>query len=174
MVTNPLIAKLQKKKIEIDPDIGDWFRQYRESYNWPSGTSRSDSEQAIIQLQSSIQSSIIGRDEQKFFTSLVEIHRWKTNNQTDITIDYRKTLDLKGREYLGKILDLAPFDTIEKLLGLIRMLKIPNCNLPICSAIASFIYKRQDVPIIDRFVAQFFSRKFKVNNIDEDTARVLQ
>mgnify|MGYP007068282961 CR=1 FL=1 len=82
MVINPLITKLLNKKLEIDPPIGEWFRSYRESYNWPPGTGRKESELIIRELQSSIQSAIIGRDEQKFTTSLEELqksHRTKRN-----------------------------------------------------------------------------------------------
>jgi hypothetical protein len=125
-------------------------------------------------LQSSIQSSIIGRNEEKFAASLEEIHRWKNDNQRDISCKYRKNLDNMGSKYVADILGLAPFDNTENLSSLISKLKISECNLPTCSAIASFMYNRQDVPIIDRFVAQFFARKFQGDNVDEVTARVLQ
>jgi len=39
---------------------------------------------------------------------------------------------------------------------------------------ASFIYNRQNVPILDRFLAQFFARKFSLNNVDDDTAQVIK
>jgi len=174
MAINPLIANLQKNKLEIDPSIGKWFRFYRESYDWPSGTGRKESELKIRDLQSSIQLAIIDRNNQNFAVSLEEIHRWKNGNQRDISCKYRKNLDMKGSKYISDILGLAPFDNTENLSNLIRKLKISGCNLPTCSAIASFIYNRKDVPIIDRFIAQFFARKFQKDTVDEETARILQ
>ncbi len=39
---------------------------------------------------------------------------------------------------------------------------------------ASFIYNRHNEPILDRFLAQFFARKFKVDRIDDDKDHVLK
>jgi hypothetical protein len=158
----------------IYPSLGKWFKTYRESYEWPPGTGRIQSEQIISNLLSKVSSSIIERDNRKFALSLVEIHRWKTKNRQNTTTIYSETLDSHGDQYLTDLFNLGPFDTSEKLSVLIKKLKIYNCNLPVCSAMASFIYNRQSVPILDRFLAQFFSREFKVNDIDGETAQVLK
>jgi hypothetical protein len=159
---------------EIDPIVGTWYKKYRESYEWPPCTGRRQSEHIILNLHSEVSSSIIERNEKKFASSLIEIHRWKTKNQRGITSEYQKILNSKGAEYFTDIFNLGPFDTYEKLSFLIKKLKIYNCNLPVCSAMASFIYNRQNVPILDRFLAQFFAREFEINNVDDETAQVLR
>jgi len=177
MSTNPEIeenASQEVKDAEIDPAVGAWFKKYRESYEWPRGTGRKKSERIIFALLSSVLSAISERQEKALAASLVEIHRWKTNNRSGITTEYQKIINSKKVEYFIEILNLSPFDTPEKLLVLIRKLKIPNCNLPVCSAMASFIYNRRNVPILDRFVAQFFVREFDIDEFDEDTKLVLQ
>jgi hypothetical protein len=159
---------------EIDPAIGTWFKKYRESYEWPLGTGRSRSEQVISNLQSSACSSILERDVQKLASSLIAIHRWKTQNRQDQTSKYCKTLESLGEPYLKKIIDLGPFTFTNNLELLIYKLKVRNCNLPVCTAAASFLFNRQSVPILDKFLSQFFTRQFKVNLVDKETLAVLQ
>jgi len=164
----------EKDDGKINSAIAGWFQKYRESYEWPPGTGRVGSEQIIQYLQSSVHSSINDRHEQKFAISLVEIHRWKTKNRQNRSLEYGKTLDALGSEYLTEIFNFSPFESIERLSFLIRKLKVFNCNLPICSAIASFLYNRKDVPILDRFVAQLITRDFRTAIVDGETVKVLQ
>jgi hypothetical protein len=74
---------------------------------------------------------------------------------------------------LDNLLELRPFDGTRKLGVLINHLKVQNCNLPVCAAIASFLYRRQYVPILDKFLAQFFAREFKTQLVDQQTGQVL-
>ena len=156
----------------IDPSIEKWFKMYRESYEWPPCTGRKESEQIISKLQSSASSAINENQAGKLKTSLTDIYQWKTKNRR--TLDYRKTLDSLGEDYLHKIISLGPFNNTEKLESLINTLHVEYCNLPACSAIASFLFNRQDVPIFDRFLVLFFARKFKDNLVDEETTQVLR
>jgi len=159
---------------KISPSVGKWFRTYRELYEWPPGTSRLKSEQEISNLKSSACLAINERQEEALLSSLINIHRWKTQNRQDQTSKYCKTLESLGKNYLTKIVDFGPFTSTNNLELLIKTLKVRNCNLPVCTATASFLFKRQNVPILDRFLSQFFARKFKFNMVDEETARVLQ
>lgn len=177
MSINPVINKntsQERDDVEINPAIGAWFKKYRESYEWPHRTGRKESEKIIQTLNSSVQLAISQRQEKVIAASLVDIHRWKTNNRSGITTEYQKSLNSKKAEYFIEIFNLSPFDTNEKLGILIGKLKIPNCNLPVCSAMASYIYNRKNVPILDRFVAQFFLKDFDVGDVDEDIKLVLQ
>jgi hypothetical protein len=71
------------------------------------------------------------------------------------------------------LLWFGPFVNTQNLGILIEHLKVRNCNLPVCTAIASFLYGRQNVPILDKFLSQFFARKFKLNPVDGQTSQVL-
>jgi hypothetical protein len=157
----------------IDPAIGAWFKKYRESYEWPRGDRRERSEQKIFNLHSSVRIAISDKDVKALAESLIAIHRWKTNNRSNTTAKYNQSLSSKKAEYFIRIFNLGPFDTTEKILPLIRKLNIPYCNLPVCSAMASFIYYRKYAPIIDRFGAQFFAKEVRVEK-DDETSRVLQ
>lgn len=164
----------ERDSSRIDPAIGAWFKKYRESYEWPPGSGRARSEQVILNLQSSVYSSIIDRDVQKLALSLAEIHRWKTQNRQDQTSKYCEALKSLRENYLEKIINLGPFTSTNNLEHLIRTLKVRNCNLPVCTATASFLFNRQAVPILDKFVSQFFTRQFKTNLVDKETAEVLR
>jgi hypothetical protein len=108
-----------------------------------------------------------------FHSSLVEIHRWKTQTRQGQTSKYCRTLESLGMDYLDKLLGLGSFVNTQNLGILIEHLKVRNCNLPVCTAIASFLYGRQNVPILDKFLSQFFARKFRLNSIDGQTSQVL-
>jgi len=176
MVLNRAIGNniSERDSARIGPTIGAWFKRYRESYEWPPGSGRERSEQVIVNLQSSVYSSIIDRDTQKLALSLVQIHRWKTQNRQDQTSKYYETLKSLGDNYLEKIINLGPFTSTNNLEHLIRTLKVRNCNLPVCTATASFLFNRQIVPILDKFVSQFFTKQFKINLVDKEMAEVLQ
>jgi len=66
------------------------------------------------------------------------------------------------------------FKGTEHLHDVIEHLRQEYCNLPICTAIASFLYARQQVPIIDKFLSQFFAKRFKVQDVDGQTGKVLK
>lgn len=106
-------------------------------------------------------------------SSLVEIHRWKTQNRQGQTSKYCSTLDSLGTEYLDRLLGLSPFVNTQNLEILIKNLKVKYCNLPVCTAIASFLYRRQNVPILDKFLSQFFARKLRLNSYDAQTREIL-
>lgn len=159
---------------KIDPIIGAWFKKYRELYEWPPGTGRKKSEQKISDLLYSVFLSIHENNAGKFASSLVEIHLWKTKNRGNQSLRYCKNLHFLGEGYLHEIIELGPFDKTKKMEALINKLNVENCNLPICSAMASFIFCRKNVPILDRFLAQFFARKFDVDKVDDKTAHVLE
>jgi hypothetical protein len=153
--------------------ISKWFKTNRESYEWPPKTCRQKSEEIINSLCSKVCDAVRGKKLDELRSVLIEIHRWKTNNRQKQTQKYSATLKSKCSSYFEKLIQMAPFEDISKLRDLIMHLKVTNCNLPVCSAIASFFYCRKKVPIIDRFLAQFFSRKFKLNLINEDTSQVI-
>ena len=150
-----------------ESSIGKWFKIYRESYKWPFCSERDESEKRISKLQFFVNSAISEKKEDKLKISLLDICEWKTNNR--VTSDYHKTLDDLGEAYLNILISLSPFNNTEKLENLINTLHVENCNLPLCSAIASFLFNRQNVPIIDRYLALFFAREFKINSVDKET-----
>jgi len=104
---------------------------------------------------------------------LVEIHQWKTGGQHGTTNKYCSALESKGSDYLDKLMGYHPFVNINNLEATIRYLKISNCNLPACTAIASFLYCRRDVPIFDKYLAKFFAHKFSIPENDKSINQVL-
>ena len=68
---------------------------------------------------------------------------------------------------------MGPFDNTKKLKDLINKLHIDDCNLPECSAIASFLFNRREVPIFDRYISLFFARDFNDKLVKDDTTQVL-
>lgn len=157
----------------IREEIGKWFKTYRESYEWPKGSGRRISEEEINSLCLGILNAVRDKDFGRLRSFLIGIHRWKTNNRQGVSNRYENGLKLKGDNYLEELIKMAPFEDIQKLKGLITHLKIPYCNLPVCSAIASFLYGRNKVPIIDKFVGRFFSKKFNFRSIDKETKQVV-
>lgn len=158
---------------EISREIGGWFKAYRELYEWPPGVGRRASEENITRLHADAHVAIAEGHRDVLHSSLVEIHRWKTRNRQGQTSQYCRTLECLGIDYLDRLLGLGPFVNTQNLEILIEHLKVRNCNLPICTAIASFLYGRQNVPILDKFLSQFFARKFRLNSIDGQTSQVL-
>jgi len=128
------------------------------------------SENEIASLLTMIQKAIEDQDYDSFKDALKRIHYWKTRNRQGQTSKYYSCLN---HEYVGKLLDYRDFN-IKDLREVITMLKVEHCNLPICSAIASFLYGRNKIPIIDKFIAQFFARQFRIQNVDEQTKEVLE
>jgi len=158
----------------INPEIGKWFKTYRELYEWPPGKGRRDSEEHIACLYADAHVAIEQGRKGSLHSSLVEIHRWKTQNRQGQTSKYCSTLESLGTDYLDRLLELGPFANTKNLGILIEHLKVRNCNLPVCTAIASFLYRRQNVPILDKFLSQFFARKLRPNSYDVQTSEVLR
>lgn len=159
--------------IGINSEVGGWFKAYRESYEWPLGNGRRASEEHINRMHGDVRIAVEKEDKDLLHTSFINIHRWKTSNRQDQTSKYCKTLDKLGINYLKTLLEFSPFADTQKLGILIEYLKVRNCNLPICTAIASFLYDRKNVPILDKFLSQFFARKFNLRSIDEQTSKVI-
>ena len=153
--------------------VGYWFTLYREKYRWPKGSSRKESEQRVDKFQKAARSVLDNEDTNALKDALIDIHQWKTNNRGGTTEEYRKSLDERGSGYLKQLLSSSTFKDTNNLDEVLRKLKIDESNLPVCTAIASFMYDRKDVPIIDRFLAQFFAREFKVSATDSETKEVL-
>lgn len=176
--------------------IGNWFKENRENYQWPEGVDRLNSEYGINVLASEVKAALDSNDVKALQDSLVSIHLWKTNNilgQTDKYQEYLESLGMiaSKREikrkiqetgntpkqmqwiYTEKLLKKSSFNGIDRLEEVIRYLKVRHCNLPACSAIASFLYGRLDVPVVDRFIAQFFAKEIHKNDISAGTHEVL-
>lgn len=164
----------------LSVDSKRFFKFWREQYEWPGGFGRRTSEEKIFELLNETLSAISSGENRRIKNLLIEIHRWKTNNQKRISDRYQKVLmdDTKVVSFLQsklplKSLTLSP----EFFKELLDTLKIKYCNLPICSAQASFLLNRE-LPVLDRFVAQFFSltvsegvlnyNQFDMNNVLRD------
>ncbi len=154
--------------------IGNWFKENREKYQWPEGASRYNSERKINMLAEEVRIALGNGDVNVLRDTLVSIHRWKTNNLLGGTNKYLKAMEKRNyRDYCSGLLNFGPFANTLHLDDVIKYLKIPHCNLPVCSAVASFLYDRKDVPIADRFVAQFFTKEIHRNEVSPDTLEVL-
>ena len=155
----------------VTAEIGSWFKENREQYRWPERYSRDQSERKINTLAAKVKKALQDCDANALYDSLICVHRWKSERTTT---RYEKALKEKGRAYLDKLLNLSDFTGTNDLEAVVGHLKIPYCNLPVCSAIASFLYGRKDVPIVDRFVAQFFTGEIHRNMADIETRAVLR
>lgn len=143
-----------------------FYKYWREHYKWPPFSTREESENRIAQLLNQANNAL-----QDLATTgkplLRNIHQWKTQNQRGITDRYSHVLD-ENSNLIPDLQELFPAPTsltsrfIKKLLD---TLKIRNCNLPICSAQASFLCHRA-IPVLDRFVAQFFSKTLSPTILD--------
>ena len=147
------------KKSDLTEDSKRFFRFWREQYEWPIGIGRKTSEEKIFELLNKTKNVILGGKSGSIQKLLVEIHQWKTNNQRGISKKYGEVLakDTKVAPFLQSNFPLQSSTLSPTFFRkLLDTLKIRNCNLPICSAQASFLLNRK-LPILDRFVAQFFS-----------------
>lgn len=159
----------------VDREIGSWFQVNRESYEWPKCSGRVQSERTIDSMELRVRRAIREHNYESLHNLLVEIHRWKTGNQRGLSTKYCGTLSSLGRSYMEELLQLGQgFKGTEHLHDVIEHLRQEYCNLPICTAIASFLYARQQVPIIDKFLSQFFAKRFKVQYVDGQTGKVLK
>lgn len=151
--------------------VGDWFRRHREQYRWPETTTREQSEKRINELAELVKSGLLDRDADALKDALVKIHRWKSRRTAN---RYEKSLANFDSEYFKQLLVVSACNDTGDLEQVIRHLKKTDyCNLPVCTAIASFLYGRQNVPIIDNYVAQFFARRFNVHRYDDEMSAVL-
>lgn len=156
------------KKTHLTEDSKRFFRFWREHYEWPFGIGRKRSEEKIFELLNNTKNAIlsgVGAHVQKL---LVEIHRWKTNNQRGISERYEKVLtnDTKVVPFLQSKFPLKSRKISPTFFKeLLDTLKIRNCNLPVCSAQASFLLNRK-LPVLDRFIAQFFSLTMSQHILD--------
>jgi len=159
----------------VSKEVGSWFQANRESYEWPERSGRIQSERTIDDVELRVQKAIRDHNHESLHNLLVEIHRWKTGNHHGLTTKYCKTLSSLGRTYIEELLELGQgFKDTEQLQHVIEHLRQKYCNLPICTAIASFLYARQQAPIIDKFLSQFFAKRFKVQGVDGQTGKVLK
>ena len=157
----------------VPATVGGWFRRYREQYRWPETSARERSEKRISELAAATRSALDNEDSRALKGALIEIHRWKTSNIFGTTDKYIKTLEGSGADYLKQLLGMSTFRDTDELEKVLRHLKIDESNLPVCTAIASFLYGRKEVPIIDNYVAQFFARRFNINRYDADMQEIL-
>ena len=158
----------------IPGEVGKWFRQNRESYIWPDGRTRQQSEKLIDSLSDEMRVALASGETEALKQSLINIHNWKNNNRMGVTNRYRRELESKGRTYLEELLNTSTLDDTDNLEGVIRHLKIRECNLPTCTAIASFLYGRMSVPIVDTLVAQFLAGKFSRFDLVSDTVSAIR
>jgi hypothetical protein len=144
----------------IDRRVADFFQYWREQYRWPLRRSRVKTEKKIQEFTQNVRAAVVSGKVQRLVSTLMQVHRWKTRNQAGITDKYARQLDKEPRRVreLQKLLPInieTPNGILKKALDLLRF---PDCNLPVCTAQLSFLSDRV-FPILDRFLAQFCSRK---------------
>jgi hypothetical protein len=144
----------------IDRRVADFFQYWREQYQWPLRRTRIKTEQKIQEFKENAVAVVASGKEERLASILVQIHRWKTRNQAKITDRYAKQL-IKEPKRVREIKKLLPI-TLETpniiLKKALDLMRYPDCNLPVCTAQLSFLSGRV-FPILDRFLAQFFSQK---------------
>ncbi len=157
----------------VTAEIDNWFKENRRNYRWPLRCTTEHSENEINRLAAKVRKALQSHDFDDLCNALVDVYLWKSGRGTDT---YRKNLKSCGIDYLQELLKMRPLIGTRKLESVIRHLeKVKGCNLPVASAMASFLYGREDIPVIDYYVGQFFSRKFNRGDFDTDgTDRVLQ
>jgi hypothetical protein len=135
-----------------------FYEYWREKYQWPRNETRQRSEGKIAELLSETEFALhnlgsLGKP------LLEKIHRWKTQNRGKISDKYASILH-NDTELIANLQKMFPVSrplSLGFVKDLVDVLRIECANLPVCSAQASFLCKRA-VPILDRFVAQFFSK----------------
>ncbi|MFX1563221.1 MAG: hypothetical protein ACFFDP_07930 [Promethearchaeota archaeon] len=144
----------------IDRRVADFFQFWREQYRWPLRRSRVETEKRILKFAENAKAAVASGKVEKLTSILLQIHRWKTRNQAGITDKYARQLD-KEPKRIRELQKLLPI-TIETQDAILKkaldLMRFPDCNLPVCTAQLSFLSERV-FPILDRFLAQFFSRK---------------
>jgi len=146
--------------IMIDRRVADFFQFWREQYRWPLGCSRVKTEKKIFEFAENARAAVSSGKVERLTSTLMQIHRWKTRNQAGITDKYARQLDKEPKRVreLQKLLPITKETPNMVLKNVLDLMRFPDCNLPVCTAQLSFLSGRV-FPILDRFLAQFFSRK---------------
>ena len=144
----------------IDRRVADFFQYWREHYQWPLRRTRVKTEFKIQEFAENASKAVASGKEERLSSTLMQIHRWKTRNQAKITDRYARQLqkDPKRVRDLQKLLPITTDSSDAALKKALDLLRFPDCNLPVCTAQLSFLSGRV-FPILDRFLAQFFSRR---------------
>ena len=158
----------------IADEVGKWFKRNRETYSWPDGRSRQQSEELIAELAAQTRDALDSGDSASLRQALIDVHAWKNFNMRGIINRYRRTLTRKGDAYVEYLRSLSSFTGADNLEAVVRSLMIPNCGLTECASIASFLYGRDATPVLDRFVAQFFNRSFSRYDLDDETKAAIE
>ncbi|MDH5694911.1 MAG: hypothetical protein OEZ47_17575 [Gammaproteobacteria bacterium] len=144
-----------------------FYKYWRENYRWPLNNTPQSSEERIAGLLS--ETRIALRNLNSLGKPLLQkIHFWKTQNRGRTTDKYAQILDNNTKiiPNLQKLLfSVSKPTSLQFIEELISVLRIKYANLPVCSAQISFLCNRT-VPILDRFVAQFFSRTVSPRILD--------
>jgi len=144
----------------IDRRVGDFFQYWREEYRWPLRRSRVNTEKKIQEFRKNARAAVTSGKEERLRSTLIQVHRWKTRNHGRITDQYVRQLDKEPKRVreLQKLLPITIESSTSVLKKALDLLRFPDCNLPVCTAQLSFLSGRK-FPILDRFLAQFFSQK---------------
>ena len=158
----------------IPDEVGKWFERNRESYSWPDGKTRQQSDELIASLADSARSALDSGDAASLRQALIDVHGWKNFNMRGVINRYRRTLQTKGDSYIEDLRSLSAFTGADNLEAVIRHLLIPNCRLSDCASMASFLYGRRAAPVLERRVAQFFNRGFSRYDLDDETKATIE
>lgn len=161
----------------VPDEVGKWFKRNRESYSWPDGRTRQQSEEFIASLLAKARSALDSGDTASLRQSLIDVYSWKNFNMRGIINRYRRTLQAKGDSYIEDLRNMSALtgpDNLVNLEAVIRHLLIPNSRLPDCASMASFLYGRDAAPVLDRYVAQFFNRGFSRYDLDDETKATIE
>ena len=158
----------------IPDEVGKWFKQNRESYSWPDGRTRQQSEELIASLLDQTREALDSGDAASLRQALIDVHSWKNFNMRGVINRYRRTLTAEGDSYIEKLRNLSAFTGADNLEEVVRHLLIPNCRLPDCAAMASFLYGRDAAPALDKYVAQFFNRGFSRYDLGDETKAAIE
>jgi hypothetical protein len=144
----------------IDRRVADFFQYWREQYRWPLRRTRVKTENKIQEFTAIARASVTSGKIEQLASALIQVHRWKTRNQARSTDRYARQVEkdprrLRDLQRLLPITSQTPNADLKKALDLMRF---PDCNLPVCTAQLSFLSGRV-FPILDRLLAQFFSRR---------------
>ncbi|MFX0078052.1 MAG: hypothetical protein ACFE8O_02325 [Candidatus Hermodarchaeota archaeon] len=144
----------------IDRRVADFFQYWREQYRWPLNRSRIKTEKKIYEFKENASAAVSSGKVERLASTLIQIHRWKTRNQAGITDKYAKQLEKEPKRVreLQKLLPITNETPNTVLKNALDLMRFPDCNLPVCTAQLSFLSGRE-FPILDRFLAQFFSRR---------------
>ena len=158
----------------IPEAVGIWFRQNRESYSWPDGRTRQQSEQLIATVLNGTRAALESGDADSLRQALIDVHSWKNFNMRGVINRYRRRLNRLGDGYADDLRALSSFTDADNLEAVVRHLLIRDCRLPDCAAMASFLYGRDAAPALDKYVAQFFDRSFSRYDLDDETKAAIE